>query len=49
LDLLVREMNPGEEVVEYLEAARSLVRQAWRELEKGDLRQASEKVWRPVL
>jgi len=45
LDLLVREMDPGEGAVEYLEAARSLVRQAWRELEKGDLRQAGEKVW----
>jgi len=37
--------HPEEGATEYLEAARSLVKQAWEELERGDLRQASEKTW----
>jgi len=45
LDLLTRDLDPEEGAAEYLEAARSLVKQAWEELERGDLRQASEKTW----
>jgi len=45
LDLLTRDLDPEEGAAEYLEVARSLVKQAWEELERGDLRQASEKTW----
>jgi len=44
LDILTRNLDPEEGAVEYLEVAHSLVRQAREELEKGDLRQASEKI-----
>ena len=45
LDMLVKNLDPGERAAEYLKAAQDLVGQARRELERGDLRQASEKIW----
>jgi len=45
VDLLTRDLDPKERVREYLEATRSLISQAREELERGDLRQASEKIW----
>jgi len=45
LDVLTRDVDPGERAGEYIEAARELLAQAKAELEKGDLRQASEKIW----
>jgi len=45
LDLVTKDLDPEERVREYIEAAHDLVAQAREELEKGDLRQASEKIW----
>ena len=45
LELLTAGEDPAQRGAEYLEAAASLVEQARRELESGDLRQASEKIW----
>jgi uncharacterized protein (UPF0332 family) len=45
LELLTRNLDPEQKSREYIEASRSLVEQAREELEKGDLRQASEKIW----
>lgn len=45
LELLLRDLDPGERAREYVTAARELLRQARRELERGDVRQAAEKVW----
>jgi len=45
LDVLTRDVDPGEGAREYIEAARELLAQARVELERGDLRQASEKIW----
>ena len=44
-DLVLRSDDPGAGARKYLEGARELLRQAREELERGDLRQASEKVW----
>lgn len=45
LELLTRDLDPGQRSKDYIEAATSLLEQAREELEKGDLRQASEKIW----
>jgi len=45
VDLLTRDLDPEERVKEYIGAARSLIAQARREFERGDLRQASGKIW----
>jgi len=45
LDLVTRDLDPEERAREYIKAVHDLVAQAREELEKGDLRQASEKVW----
>jgi len=45
LDVLTRDVDPEERAREYIEAARELLAQARVELERGDLRQASEKIW----
>jgi len=45
LDLVAKDLDPEERVREYITAARDLVARAREELEKGDLRQASEKIW----
>ena len=44
LEILTRDLDPGEKAREYMEASLNLVEQAEKELEKGDLRQASEKI-----
>jgi len=44
-DVLTDDEDPIERAGKYLEGAEELVRQSRRELEEGDLRQASEKVW----
>ncbi len=45
LDILVRDVDPGTGAEKYLEGAQQLLEQARQELESGDLRQASEKIW----
>jgi len=45
LDLVTRDLDPEERVREYIKAAHNLIAEAREELEKGDLRQASEKIW----
>jgi len=45
LDLVAKDLDPEERVREYIKDAHDLVAQAREELEKGDLRQASEKIW----
>jgi len=45
LDVLTRDLDPNESAREYIEVACNLVEQAREELGKGDLRQASEKIW----
>jgi len=44
-DVLTDDEDPIERAGKYLEGAEELVKQSRRELEEGDLRQASEKVW----
>ena len=44
-DVLTGDEDPIERAGKYLEGAEELVKQSRRELEEGDLRQASEKVW----
>ena len=45
LELLTQNLDPGERAREYVEAASSLLRGAREELERGNVRQAAEKVW----
>lgn len=45
LDMLMEGVDPVEGAGKYLEGAEELLEQAREELEKGDLRQASEKIW----
>jgi len=45
LDMLVGDVDPLEGAEKYLRGAEELLEQARQELEEGDLRQASEKVW----
>lgn len=45
LDILVRDVDPSTGAEKYLEGAQQLLEQARQELESGDLRQASEKIW----
>jgi len=45
LDLLMQSMDPGTGARRYLEVAKQLLEEARQELEEGDLRQASEKIW----
>ena len=45
LDLLTENLDPEQSSRDYIEAAVSLIEQARKELEKGNLRQASEKIW----
>ena len=44
-DVLTDDEDPIERAGKYLEGAEELLKQSRRELEEGDLRQASEKVW----
>jgi len=43
--VLTRGVDPGERAREYIVVARELLAQARVELERGDLRQAGEKIW----
>ncbi len=45
LDLLTQNLDPADRAKEYLEAAEELLVEARKELGRGDLRQAAEKVW----
>lgn len=45
LDVLVRELDPAEGSEKYIEGAEELLEQAKQELERNELRQASERVW----
>ena len=45
LEYLAKNLDPQQKAREYIESALSLLEQAGEELEKGDLRQASEKIW----
>ena len=45
VELLTQGLDPPERAKEYIEAARSLVEEAWEELKKGNVRQAAEKTW----
>jgi uncharacterized protein (UPF0332 family) len=45
LEAITRDLDPDERAREYIESASALLEQAEEELQKGDLRQASEKVW----
>ncbi len=42
---MTRDLDPDESAREYTEVVHNLVEQAREELSKGDLRQASEKIW----
>ena len=44
-DVLMSDEEPVERAEKYLKGAEELVEEARRELEEGDLRQASEKIW----
>ena len=45
VEIATQSLDPPERAREYLEAARELLEQARMELERGDLRQATEKLW----
>ena len=45
LELVTQGMDPRERALEYIETAEELLRQAGEELQKGDVRQAAEKLW----
>ncbi len=45
VELIVKELDPGSRAVEYINAAKELLEEAKKELEKGNIRQAAEKVW----
>ncbi len=45
LELITQGLDPRVRAVEYIEAAEELVGRAGDELERGDVRQAAEKVW----
>ena len=45
LEAITRDLDPDERAREYIESASALLEQAKEELQKGDLRQSSEKVW----
>ncbi|MEB3779121.1 MAG: PaREP1 family protein [Desulfurococcales archaeon] len=45
LDLMLQHVDPEERAQAYVEEAQALMEQAQEELAKGNIRQASEKVW----
>jgi len=45
LELIMQDIDPKDRAYDYLEASFKLIAQAKKELESGDLRQASEKLW----
>lgn len=49
VELLSQGLDPRNRAVEYIEAAKGLLEEARDELNKGNVRQAAEKVWgRPL-
>jgi len=44
-EVVIQEIDPQERTREYIAAALELMEQAEEELKRGDLRQASEKIW----
>jgi len=45
VEIATQGMDPGDRAKKYIEASLELLEQAREELNKGDLRQASEKIW----
>ena len=45
VELLSQGLDPRERAVEYIEAAKDLLEEARRELERGNVGQAAEKLW----
>ena len=45
LDLVLRDFDPRERAEEYVKVAENLLEQAKDELERGEVRQAAEKLW----
>ena len=45
IEAVLGNLDPPERAREYIEAAEELLAQAEQELEKGDIRQAAEKLW----
>ncbi len=45
IELLTQDVDPKTKVKDYVEASMELLRQASIEVDKGDIRQASEKIW----
>ena len=48
LEVLTSDLNPRDRADKYIEASLELLEQARKELDKGDLRQASGKIWGAV-
>jgi len=45
IELVSQNLDPRDKAKEYIEASKELLEQAKKELKKGDLRQAAEKIW----
>ncbi|NPA96071.1 MAG: hypothetical protein GXO32_00530, partial [Crenarchaeota archaeon] len=45
LELALRDLDPSDRAVEYIEVSKDLLEEARRELERGNVRQAAEKLW----
>ncbi len=45
LELILENIDPEERVQEYIEAAKDLLEQSREEIDKGNIRQAAEKIW----
>jgi len=45
IELIFQSLDPDERILEYIDVAKDLLGQAREELQKGDVRQAAEKVW----
>ena len=45
VEVLTRDLDPKDKVLEYIEAAEGLLEEAMEELRKGDTRQAAKKLW----
>ncbi|NPA96892.1 MAG: hypothetical protein GXO32_04770, partial [Crenarchaeota archaeon] len=45
VELLSQGLDPRERAVEYIEVSKDLLEEARRELERGNVRQAAEKLW----
>ncbi len=46
IDLVLQDADPESRAIKYIEASRDLLTQAKKELERGNIRQAAEKLWR---